>query len=87
MTYHTRQTFQNTASPDEIERLLFHMPAVARSAGSEWTKGFAKSVIKQSYRKGWKPSPKQLSVMRELVSDLFIHAPDAEQEGDIQLIE
>lgn len=87
MTYHTRHDFQLTATPDEIERLLHHMPTVARLAESDWAEGFAKSMVKQSYRKGWKPSPKQLSVMRGLVSDLFTHAPDPDQGGDIQLIE
>ncbi|MDU9005757.1 hypothetical protein [Sedimentitalea todarodis] len=85
MTYHTRQNFQTAASPDEIERLLFHMPAVASSAENDWAAGFAKSVCRQSYRKGWKPSPKQLSVMRGLVSDLFIHASN--EGGDFDLIE
>ena len=61
----------NIASDAEIERLLHHMPTVARVAASEWAKGFAKSLIGLSYRKGWKPSGKQLHIMRELVSDLF----------------
>lgn len=72
-------------TPSEIERLLHHMPTVASFAENEWAAGFARSVTKQSYRKGWKPSPKQLSVMRSLVSDLFTHASDA--GGDFDLIE
>lgn len=72
-------------TPAEIERLLHHMPTVARLAENQWAKGFAQSVVKQSYRKGWKPSPKQLSVMRSLVADLFTHAGDA--GGDFDLIE
>lgn len=81
MSIHT----PNIASADEIERLIYYMPTVARLAENEWAKGFALSVTKQSRRKGWKPSAKQLSVMRELVSDLFVSGGD--QEGDIQLFE
>jgi hypothetical protein len=71
------------ATPDEIERLLFHMPTVACLAPTEWAAGFAKSVIGQSRRKHWRPSEKQIVVMRELVSDLFRQ----EQEDDFQLVE
>lgn len=78
-------TIQRRATPDEIERLLFHMPTVARLSQNEWASGFAASVIGQSKRKRWTPSQKQLSIMSELVSDLF--RSDGEQEGDIQLIE
>ena len=83
MTYHPR----TIASPDEIERLLHHMPSVASSAENTWAKGFAQSVTKQSRRRGWRPSDKQLSVMRGLVSDQFTDALDPDQGGDIQLIE
>lgn len=83
MTYQAHIT-----APDEIERLLHHMPSVARLAENEWASGFARSIIGQSRRKrGWSPSPKQLSVMRALVSDLFANVPDKidliEREDDI----
>ncbi len=71
------------ASNDEIERLIYHMPTVARRADDEWAAGFAKSVIGQSRRKRWRPSKKQIAIMRELVSDLFRQ----EQEDDFSLIE
>lgn len=80
MAYHTP-----IASPDEIERLLHHMPTVAAHAENTWAKGFAQSVIEQSRRRGWVPSLKQLSVMRKLVADLFAYGPD--QGGDVSLIE
>jgi hypothetical protein len=75
----------NIASGAEIERLLHHMPSVAIHAQNTWAKGFAQSVTKQSRRKGWQPSPKQLSMMRALVSDLFAHAGD--DDGDFNPIE
>ncbi len=83
MTYHPR----TIATPDEIERLLHHMPTVASLAENEWAKGFALSVTRQSRRRGWAPSQKQLGIMRGLVADLFAYGTDMDQGGDIQLIE
>ncbi|WP_421906758.1 hypothetical protein [Mameliella sp.] len=80
MTFH--DTFFTPA--DELERLLHYMPTIAREATNEWAKGFAGSVLRQSRRRGWEPSPKQLSMMRRLVSDLFAHGYD---EGEIDVIE
>jgi hypothetical protein len=76
MTFHNRQPIERAATPAEIERLLHHMPVVAQMAENTWAKGFAQSVTKQARRKNWKPSLKQLSVMRGMVSDLFTHASD-----------
>lgn len=84
MSYH-RRTFTPQATPDEIERLIYHMPTVAHLAETDFAKGFAQLMMKQSRRRGWKPSLKQLPVRRELVSDLFTYDPD--QGGDIQLFE
>lgn len=84
MSYHTRAFTRPDA---ELERLLHHMPAVVANAENEWAGGFAKSVLRQSRRANWQPSPKQLSVMRGLVSDLFAYGPDQDQGGDVQLIE
>ncbi|MGR3478031.1 MAG: hypothetical protein ACU0EX_10895 [Sulfitobacter sp.] len=63
--------FSRITSPAEVERLLFYMPNVAEAATTDWARGFAQSVTKQARRKGWKPSDKQLNIMREMVSDLF----------------
>ena len=85
MTYHSHQPFQKAASGAEIERLLHHLPTVAQLAEQPWIEGFAKSVLKQSRRKGWTPSAKQLPIMRGLVNDLFTRASD--DEGDFNPIE
>lgn len=85
MTYHSRQPFQKPATGAEIERLLHHMPTVARLAEETWARGFAQSVLKQSRRRGWTPSPKQLPVMREMVSALFTQAEGSAES--IQVIE
>jgi hypothetical protein len=71
----------------DIERLLHHWPAVVSNAENEWAKGFACSVLRQSRKRGWRPSDKQLGIMRRMVSDLFAYGPDLDQGGDIQLIE
>lgn len=63
-------------TPDQIERLLHHMPTVAALATNDWAGKFARSITRQANRPGWRPSAKQINVMRELVSDLFAHAGD-----------
>lgn len=85
MSYHSRQPFQKAASGAEIERLLHHLPTVARLAEETWAKGFALSVLKQSRRRGWTPSAQQLPVMRGLVDDLFTRTSD--DEGEFNPIE
>lgn len=71
--------------PDEIERLLYHMATVATHATNEWAAGFAKSIQRQSRRRGWRPSQKQLNLMRDLVADLFLHG--VHEEGDFDVVE
>ena len=80
-----RHAFRQQLSGAEVERLLFHMPTVAARAQNEWARGFAQSIVRQSRRRGWHPSLKQLSVMRELVADLFLHCGN--EGGEIELIE
>ncbi len=75
MTCHPR----TITSPDEIERLIFHMPTVASLAENDWAKGFALSVTRQARRRGWMPSQKQLGIMRGLVADLFAYGADTDQ--------
>lgn len=75
MTVHAR--FLSPA--DEIERLLHHLPTIAERSEKQWPRDFATSVLRQSPRRNWKPSQKQLSMMRRLVSDLFAHG----YEGDV----
>ena len=68
-----------------VERLLHHMPTIARRAENDWAGNFARSIIRQSKRRNWKPSPKQLSIMSRLVGELFAHAGN--EEGDFDVIE
>jgi len=77
--------FASIVNGADIERLLHHMPTVAIYAENTWAKGFAQSIVRQARRKGWSPSPKQFSVMKRLVQDLFAYGGDT--EGDIDVIE
>lgn len=67
------------------DECLFHWNLVIRTASDDWAKGFSKSIQGQSRRRGWQPTPKQLIFMRRMVSDLFVHR--AEDEDDLSLIE
>ncbi len=74
-------------APRNIEELLFHMPTVAKTAGTDWAKGFALSVIGQSRRRNWRPTDKQVAMMRTMVSELFTMARAYEADDDLSLIE
>ncbi|SDL72316.1 hypothetical protein [Aliiruegeria lutimaris] len=65
-------------TPSELERLIWHMPKCAEGADNDWSKNFAMSIVRQSFRKNWKPSPKQVNIMRRMVSDLFVNAGQEE---------
>lgn len=64
------------ARPRTIEELMFHWPTVVRLAENDWAKSFASSIAKQSRRRNWRPTPKQLGIMQRMVTDLFIHRGD-----------
>jgi len=58
----------------EFERLLFHWPAVVKAAENAWARNFALSVAAQARRRHWRPSAKQIGIMRRMVNELFIEA-------------
>lgn len=72
--------------PRNVDELLFHMPTVAKTASTDWAKGFALSVIRQSRQHGWHRSDKQVAMMRKMVSELFT-ARAFENDDDLSLIE
>ena len=72
------------ATNAEIERLIWHMPTVARQASNGWARDFALSIKRQAHRKSWRPSPKQLELMRRMVAEMFTHS---QEEGELHLIE
>lgn len=59
-----------SCAPHELEPLLYHLPTVAENATNEWAASFARSIVRQSLRRGWNPSTKPLPIMRELVSEV-----------------
>lgn len=70
-----------TGDPD-IDRLLFNWPRVIADAKG-WARGFALSIQRARKKPGWKPSERQLSVMRQLVAEL----PTTIGEEDPDLID
>ena len=71
---------------DEI--LTLYWPRVLRQVmapeGNEWERGFALSIARAGKRPGWRPTPKQESIMRRMVAELFTHT---QEEGELHLIE
>lgn len=65
-----------------LDRLLWSWPTVCRLATDEWAKGFALSIQRQSRNPRWRPTDRQLSMMRRLVCELYQRDPD-----DLPLIE
>lgn len=64
-----------------LDELIHHMGAVRDRAPNDWVRNFAGSVLRQSRNRKWKPSPKQVGMMRRLVSELF------SEHEEIDLIE
>ena len=60
-----------------VEVLLHHMRSTA-SSQVEWEADFARSVLRQAKRPGWKPSAKQLTIMERLVSEMFNETDELE---------
>ena len=61
-----------------IEEALHHMPTVAKLATDAWAKSFAESIVKQSRRRGWRPSAKQSALMQRMVTELFSRREDGD---------
>lgn len=59
-----------------VDECLMWFPTIARTATNEWAQSFAKSILAQSRRRTWNPTPKQLSMMRRMVSELFAQDDD-----------
>ncbi|WP_415184689.1 hypothetical protein [Phaeovulum sp.] len=67
-----------------IDELLFHWRTVIGKAPPGWARNFALSIQKARRRPDWHPSSKQLSLMQQMVAELFIHGAD---DGEIDVIE
>lgn len=72
-----------TARPLEV--LLHHWPTVCARAESPWAKSFAASISKQARRRNWTPTPKQLGIMRRMVSELFTSAQESADDAGVVL--
>ena len=55
---------------DECVWRLGRALRMGRISRDGWGFGFTLSILKNNKRRGWTPSPKQLSAMRDLVAEL-----------------
>lgn len=73
-----------TATQGETDLLIHYMPQIVRSAGlSDWERQFCISACGKIKRGAWRPSEKQIGVMRRL------HTKFLEQmrDGDAPVVE
>ncbi len=68
------------------EQCLYWWPSVCKAQSSDWARGFALSIAGASKRRGWKPTDKQLGLMRKMVAELFYVRTD-QADDDLSLIE
>lgn len=67
------------------ELLTIRWPIVVRRVmaddqSQEWARGFVRSIAKQSKRKAWRPTKKQLAVMERFVVEIL---PTTESEIEV----
>ena len=70
-----------TLRPRTLEEVLAHWPAVmtaAKTSPDPWVQGFVAGIAKRRRWRNWIPTPKQLAIMRRLVSEIFREA-DADE--------
>jgi len=67
-----------------VEEILWSWPTVMKVAKDEWTRNFAKSIARQSRRRGWKPTPRQHALMSKIVADIYRRD---DPDEDLPLIE
>jgi hypothetical protein len=67
----------------DVEVILHHWRRVIANCPSGWDRSFALSIMKQSQRGGWMPTPKQYEQMCRMVDDLR----DASNSPELLLIE
>lgn len=56
---------------EQVERVLWSWPAVVEKAETDWARDFARSIAAQARRRNWRPSPKQLALMQQMVGQLY----------------
>ncbi|SEN29102.1 hypothetical protein SAMN04488103_104115 [Gemmobacter aquatilis] len=53
------------------EECLFHWSAVVKAASSGWEQQFAAEIAKKAEKPWWRPTAKQLVIMRRMTDALF----------------
>lgn len=56
---------------EQVERIMWSWPTVVENAETDWARGFARSIAGQAKRRNWRPSPKQLALMKQMVGQLY----------------
>ena len=56
---------------DDLERLVFHMPAAAQLARTQWQRDFAAGLAAKAKRRGWRPTARQKATMESIVGEMF----------------
>lgn len=74
-------------SQPSVDELLWSWPSVCKAATNDWAKAFAMSILRQSKRRGWMPSPKQYAMMKRFVADLYRHRGDFDGVDEFEVIE
>lgn len=71
----------------KVEELLWSWPSVCKAADTEWSRGFALSIMRQSRRRNWRPTEKQMVLMQRMVAALYERKDSAAEPDDFPLIE
>lgn len=71
-------------TPGELDEIMtVYWPRVLRrvmaDGSDEWLKGFVRSIARHGKRPSWRPTDRQIQIMRRLVSELNF-APDQQAE-------
>ena len=70
-----------------VDELLWSWPTVCKAASNDWAKGFALSIMRQSKRRNWQPSPKQHALMNRMVNEGYPHRGHFDGCDDFDLID
>ncbi len=73
-----------TPTSAEIDELVWKLGQRLRAgkiSRDDWGHGFVRSILKQSKRRNWMPSERQLSTMQKLVAELSEPDEDLIDDG------
>lgn len=77
----------STSALRPVDELIWSMPFIAEAATNDWAKNFALSIMRQSRRRNWTPSPKQHALMNRMVAEHYHSRGDFDAADDMEVIE